>query len=106
MDNEERRIHPESMQQLRALLKLHGRRPLELALRHLETAELANVAHLVGKHVEVPAYTDIWMRGARTGEVRSVGLMNDKVIARVKMDNPRAGSKLYRFIAADLTVRS
>lgn len=46
---------------------------------------------LVGKRVEIPVHHDMWMRGARTGVITSVGKGKPGVSAfvRVKMDHPQ-----------------
>jgi hypothetical protein len=96
-------LHPSSMEQLRQLLKLHGRREIELALKHIEAAELAEPGRLVGKRVTIAPHYDLWMRGARCGEVRSVYLNKGVPTARVQMDAFKHRTKLYHFPVADLT---
>lgn len=65
----------------------------------------------VGKRVQIPAYTDLWMRGARFGTIERVipgtGNYLDPRDARkstlfcVRMDHPQVNRKLARFIADD-----
>ncbi|MDE2020565.1 MAG: hypothetical protein KGJ13_09540 [Patescibacteria group bacterium] len=47
---------------------------------------------LVGKRVEIPVHYDMWMRGARFGEVQSVG--KDGAFVKVKLDHPQARKQL------------
>lgn len=64
----------------------------------------------VGKRVQIPAYTDLWMRGARFGVIERVivgkGSYLDPKDPRgadrfvVRMDHPQV-RKLQRFIADD-----
>lgn len=51
---------------------------------------------LAGKRVEIPCYTDTWMRGARFGTITRVSDNHERrtldvnpVIVGVRMDNPR-----------------
>lgn len=64
----------------------------------------------VGKRVQIPAYTDLWMRGARFGTVERVivgtgNYLDPKdprgaTIFCVRMDNPQV-KRLARVIADD-----
>lgn len=64
----------------------------------------------VGKRVEIPAYCDLWMQGARFGTVERVieGMGNylephdprGATIFAVRMDNPQV-KRLVRVIADD-----
>lgn len=64
----------------------------------------------VGKRVEIPAYADLWMRGARFGTIERVIIgkgnylqANDPRAADifvVRMDHPQV-KRLARFIADD-----
>ena len=64
----------------------------------------------VGKRVEIPAYADLWMRGARFGTIERVkigshnyvqpGDIRGADIFIVRMDHPQV-KKLARFIADD-----
>jgi len=66
----------------------------------------------VGKRVQIPAYTDLWMRGARFGTVErfiagSRGYLDPHDpraadIFVIRMDHP-AARKLVRVIADDCT---
>lgn len=66
----------------------------------------------VGKRVQIPAYTDLWMRGARFGKIVRVieGTGNyvqandprGATIFVVKMDHPQV-RKLARVVADDCT---
>lgn len=66
----------------------------------------------VGKRVQIPAYTDLWMRGARTGTIARVIIgkgnylqSNDPRgadIFAVRMDHPQI-KRLARVIADDCT---
>lgn len=53
---------------------------------------------LAGRRVEIPAYCDLWMQGARCGEIHSVS--TDGHIARVRLDHPQV-KKLARVILGD-----
>jgi fructose 1,6-bisphosphatase len=55
------------------------------------------MAQVFDNRVQVPAYTDRWMRGDRYGELLSV---NSKGVARVKMD---ISGKVCRFHFDDCT---
>ena len=46
---------------------------------------------LVGRRVEIPVHCDLWMQGARFGEVVSFhpGAPGKSAFVKVKMDNPR-----------------
>lgn len=64
----------------------------------------------VGKRVEIPAYADMWMRGARFGVVeRVIDRSTRNVIAAegrtdiycVRLDHPQARRKCYRYPAPD-----
>ena len=51
---------------------------------------------LVNKRVEIPCYTDTWMRGARMGTIARVSNNHERrtlevnpVIVGVRMDNPK-----------------
>ena len=64
----------------------------------------------VGALVEIPAYCDLWMRGARFGVVHSVRAgrgnyldpkdLRGATVARVKMDHPQV-KKLARVVLDD-----
>jgi hypothetical protein len=64
----------------------------------------------VGKRVQIPAYTDLWMRGARYGTIKRVIPGGGNYLAAndprgatifvVRMDHPEV-KKLARFIADD-----
>jgi hypothetical protein len=66
----------------------------------------------VGKRVQIPAYADLWMRGARFGTVeRVIKGSGNYVAARdprgadifvIRLDHPQV-KKLARFIADDCT---
>lgn len=66
----------------------------------------------VGKRVQIPAYTDLWMRGARFGTIERVALGSGNYLAArdprgadifvVRLDHPQI-SKPARFIADDCT---
>lgn len=66
----------------------------------------------VGKRVQVPAYSDLWMRGARFGTVeRVIEASGNYVDPRdprgaavfvIRMDHPQV-KRLARFIADDCT---
>lgn len=66
----------------------------------------------VGKRVQIPAYTDLWMRGARFGTIERVcvgkGSYLDPRDPRgatrfaVRMDHPSV-KRLVRFMADDCT---
>ena len=68
----------------------------------------------VGSRVEIPAYTDLWMRGARFGEIVRVipgngnyvqpGDPSAATIFVVRMDHPQV-KRLARVIADDCTYR-
>ena len=65
----------------------------------------------VGKRVQIPAYADLWMRGARYGTVERVipgapvgydrGATADIFV--IRMDHPQVNKRCYRFIADDCT---
>ena len=53
---------------------------------------------IVGKRVQIPAYTDTWMRGARFGTIERVRIASGKYLAgnpagldqvAVRMDHPQ-----------------
>ena len=52
----------------------------------------------IGRRVEIAPHFDLWMRGARTGVVRSI---NANGIAKVKMDHPQV-KRLARIPVEDL----
>ncbi len=64
----------------------------------------------VGKRVEIPAYADLWMRGARFGTVERFIAGNGKYLQSgdsrgadifvIRMDHPQV-KRLARFIADD-----
>ena len=55
--------------------------------------------------VEIPAYADAWMRGARFGVVeRSSYGPNGKEIWSVRLDHPKLSKRLYRYFADDCRV--
>jgi len=56
--------------------------------------------HIVGRRIEIPVHYDLWMRGARTGVVRSVIHANGGI--RVKMDNENV-KRLARIWRIDLS---
>lgn len=59
----------------------------------------------VGTRVELPTFSDQWIRGARHGTVRSVFQhSNGKLIYAVKCDHPQI-RRLYRHFAENFTVR-
>ncbi len=64
----------------------------------------------VGQRVEIPAYADMWMRGARFGVVeRVIDRSNRGMVAaeertdifRVRLDHPQARRRLYSYVAND-----
>lgn len=65
----------------------------------------------VGKRVEIPAYADLWMMGARTGTIERVAPGSGNYITpndprgatlfAVRLDHPQVNKRLYRFIADD-----
>lgn len=61
---------------------------------------LTEPAQLVGKRIEIPVHSDMWMRGARFGVVTSWkrGAVGVADCALVKMDHPQAKRrfKLWR----------
>lgn len=68
----------------------------------------------VGRRVEIPAYCDLWMRGARFGTVErfiegegSYLCANDPRAAphlAVRMDHPQVSKRCYRFIIYDCRI--
>lgn len=64
----------------------------------------------VGKRVQIPAYTDLWMKGARTGTIerfipgQPVGYDRGSTrdLFAVRMDHPQV-KRLARVIADDCT---
>jgi hypothetical protein len=55
----------------------------------------------VGKRVELPAWSDQWMRGARTGTVaRVIKMSQGQTVYLVRCDNPRI-RRLYRHFASN-----
>jgi hypothetical protein len=64
----------------------------------------------VGKRIQIPAYSDLWMRGARFGTIERVALAKGNYVQAgdvrgadifaVKMDHPQV-KRLCRFIADD-----
>jgi len=64
-----------------------------------------------GSRVEIPAYSDMWMRGARFGTVERVierkgdfvqaGDSRGATIFRVRLDHPQARGKLRGYVADD-----
>ena len=54
--------------------------------------KLAQARALVGKRVEIPVHYDLWMRGARFGQVRSVG--RDGEFVKVALDHPQVRRQL------------
>lgn len=70
----------------------------------------------VGRRVEIPAYADMWMRGARFGTIERVidrsktRYLDPKdprgqTIARVRLDHPQAKRRLYGYVMDDCTFR-
>lgn len=65
----------------------------------------------VGKRVEIPAYSDLWMRGARFGVVERVKIGRGNYLDPkdprgadwffVRLDHPQARRKAFAFIAND-----
>jgi len=70
----------------------------ELKAIRLGTIErgMAQARELLGKRIEIPVHYDMWMRGARFGEVTRIG--KDAAFVYVKMDHPQARRrvKLWR----------
>lgn len=75
-------------------------------------ARIGTTKHIcVGKRVEIPAYTDLCMRGARIGTIERVAEGNGKYmqagdtrgadIFAVRLDHPQVNKRLHRFIADD-----
>lgn len=70
---------------------------------------------VVGSRVEIPAYADLWMQGARFGVVERVienkgnyvqaGDSRAATIFVIRMDHPQV-KRLARFVADDCTYRS
>lgn len=59
----------------------------------------------IGKRVELPAFSDQWMRGARFGAVRQVLKADGKAdILAVKCDHPQV-RRLFRHHAEHFTFR-
>lgn len=67
----------------------------------------------VGRCVEIPAYADMWMRGARFGTVeRVIDRSSHKrldprdcsEIYRVRLDHPQARGKLYSYHGPDCRI--
>jgi hypothetical protein len=67
----------------------------------------------VGRRVEIPAYADMWMRGARFGTIERVidrsalRLLDPRECApiyRVRLDHPQASSKLRGFHGPDCRI--
>ncbi len=52
----------------------------------------AQARALVGKRIEIPAHYDMWMRGARYGQVTRVG--KDGAFVYVRLDHPQAKRSL------------
>lgn len=52
----------------------------------------AEVKTLIGRRIEIPVHYDMWMRGARHGEIRSFHPGKDGISAyvKVKLDHPQA----------------
>lgn len=63
----------------------------------------------MGTRVQIPAWSDLWMRGARYGEIvktyRKRNTHSTEMIAVVKMDHPQV-KKPVKFLLDDLTVVS
>ena len=65
----------------------------------------------VGKRIEIPAYADMWMRGARFGVVERVVIGRGNyldprdprgaTIFRVRLDRPQAAKVLRGYVADD-----
>lgn len=51
---------------------------------------------LLGKRIEIPVHYDLWMRGARFGEVRSYhqGSEGRSAYIKVKLDHPQVRKQL------------
>lgn len=67
----------------------------------------------VGRRVEIPAYADMWMRGARYGVIervidRSAARRLDPgdcaTIWRIRLDHPQAARRLRGYLANDCRV--
>lgn len=60
-------------------------------VRVVTPTEQRQAERLVGKRVEIPVHYDMWMRGARTGVITSVGKgkPGTSAFVRVKMDHPQ-----------------
>ena len=60
---------------------------------------------MIGKRVQVPAWSDCWMRGDRYGEVisdtRTFYARNEDHIYRIKLDK---SGRVVRFFGEDLEV--
>mgnify|MGYP003512559786 CR=1 FL=1 len=48
---------------------------------------------LLGKRIEIPVHYNMWMHGARTGKVSSVG--PDGKFVRVHMDHPQVKRRVH-----------
>lgn len=65
----------------------------------------------VGARVQIPAYSDLWMRGARFGTIeRVIEASGNYVQANdprgatlfvIRLDHPQVNRRTYRFIAQD-----
>lgn len=62
-----------------------------------------NREYLCGKRVEIAPGYDLWMRGARYGQVHSVYTRNGRTLVAVKMDHPQV-RKLARLPIEDVTI--
>jgi hypothetical protein len=53
---------------------------------------LRQARELLGKRIEIPVHYDMWMRGARFGQVTRIG--KDGAFVYVKMDHPQVRRRL------------
>lgn len=61
----------------------------------------------MGSRVEIPAYADMWMRGARFGRIKRVtrsAMDGTVMIAHVQLEHPQARKKLYRYPLEDCKI--
>lgn len=68
----------------------------------------------VGRRVEIPSYSDMWMRGARFGVIERIIIPSNKyldprdvrgsVVARVRLDNPQANNRLRGYVLDDCRI--
>lgn len=69
---------------------------------------------MIGTRVEIPAYADLWMRGARFGTIERVKVGKGNyldphdprgaTIYRVRLDHPKLQRKTFGFIADDCVI--